>query len=608
MSDIIQLLPDSVANQIAAGEVIQRPASVVKELIENALDAEAEEITVNIKDAGRTLVQIIDDGKGMSETDARMAFERHATSKIRLAEDLFAIRTMGFRGEALASIAAVADVDLKTRQTESDFGTHIHIKGSEVMKQQAASCPVGSNFSVKNLFFNIPARRKFLKGDSTEFGHILTEFKKTALAYPNIKFSLFHNDAPVYKLKKASVMQRISDLFGKQFEKILIPVNSETEILTISGYIGKPESAKKRNDEQYFFVNQRYMKHAYFYKAVLSAYEQIISPDKHPSFFLYFDIEPHHIDINIHPAKIQINFDDTQGIYQMLRASVRKALGSFNVVPSIDFDRDGYIEMPYIGDADLPFIEPSITDAPAYNPFEETGDRLDKGHNHGSIKKDKIPNNWEQLYTNFSSQSYSPETHAGNNGVYKNGNETTKFFQIRNKYIATPVKSGLMLIHITRAHERIFFEDLTLRVGQENMAVQKLLYPVDLQLTTEDFSILWQCLPAVEALGFEIVPDKSDTYHISGVPAYLSDLPVKQLFEALLVQIKDDPAILKASVKEQIAEVFAKKASLSFAKPLAPEEMQYIIDGLFSCRMPNFTNDGRKIIEIIKMDDLEKMF
>jgi DNA mismatch repair protein MutL len=608
MSDIIQLLPDSVANQIAAGEVIQRPASVVKELVENAIDADADEITVIIMDAGRTLVQVIDNGNGMSETDARMAFERHATSKIRMAEDLFSIRTMGFRGEALASIAAVADVELKTRKAEDDIGTKIQIKGSELVNQESTACSVGSNFSVKNLFFNIPARRKFLKGDSTEFGHILSEFKKTALAYPDIKFALYHNDSLVFKLKKANVKQRISDIFGKQTEKYLVPVDSESEILTINGYVGKPETAKKRNDEQYFFVNRRFMRHAYFYKAVLSAYEQIISPDKNPSFFIYFDIEPHHIDINIHPAKIQINFDDTQGIYQILRASVKKALGSFNVVPSIDFDREGYIEMPYTTDRDIPFVEPSITDGLTYNPFEDTSDRFEKGQYHGDFKKEKIPDNWEQLYTNFSGQNDSSERSAGNNVALKEANGTAKYFQIRNKYIATPVKSGLMLIHITRAHERIFFEDLTLRVGQENMAVQKLLYPVDLQLTTEDFTILWQCLPAVEELGFEVIPDKSDTYHISGVPAYLSDLPVKQLFEALLVQIKDDPALLKSSVKEHIAEVFAKKASLSFAKPLAPEEMQYIIDGLFSCHLPNYTNDGRKIIEIIKMEDIEKMF
>ncbi len=605
MSDIIQLLPDSVANQIAAGEVIQRPASVVKELIENASDAGADEITVNIKDAGRTLIQIIDNGSGMSETDARMAFERHATSKIRMAEDLFLIKTMGFRGEALASIAAVADVELKTRQSDCDLGTRIHIKGSELIKQEAVSCPAGSNFSVRNLFFNIPARRKFLKADQTEFGHILSEFKKTALAYPEIKFSLYHNDSLIYKLKSGSVKQRISDIFGKHVEKNLIPVVAESEILNIGGFTGKPETAKKRNEEQYFFVNQRYMRHSYFYKALLNAYEKIISPDKHPMFFIYFDIEPNRIDINIHPAKIQINFDDNQGIYQIVRASVKNALAGFNLMPSIDFDREGYIDMPYAGKKDLDISQPEITDKIGYNPFEDGGTGGKSNFVGSAYKKEGIPDDWEQLYANFDSKINKHDI-SGLNANNELG--LNKYFQLKNKYIATPVKSGLMLIHITRAHERIIFEHLNEKIQTPVLNTQKLLFPIEIQLSTEDFSALWQYLPYIQSLGFDVIPEKSETYKIIGVPSYFADAPIKNLFESLLVQIKDDSEFLKIAAKEHIAEIFAKKASLSFAKPLVAEEMQYIIAELFACRMPNFTNDGRKIIEIIHTDDVEKMF
>jgi DNA mismatch repair protein MutL len=476
------------------------------------------------------------------------------------------------------------------------------------VKQDPVSCAVGCNFSVKNLFFNIPARRKFLKADYSEFGHILTEFKKTALARPDIKFSLYHNDAVIYKLKKSGIIQRISELFGKPVEKLLIPVNGESEIMNITGYVGKPESAKKRNEEQYFFVNQRFMKHAYFYKAVLSAYEQIISSDKHPTFFLYFDIEPHHIDINIHPAKIQINFDETQGIYQIVRATVKNALGTFNVVPSIDFDRDGYIDMPYSRSTDIQIIEPQITDKTTYNPFEDTSTKSIRGHISGNFKNEKIKGDWEQLYTDFNLKTENTTGNLGNDTSGNHGYGMTKFFQIRSKYIATPVKSGLMLIHVTRAHERIFFEELTNRVTCDDLPVQKLLYPEEMQLSTEDFSALFQCLPALAELGFEIITDQSDTYKITGVPSNMINVTAKQLFEALLVQIKDDPEMLKSEAKDHIAEVLAKKASLTFAKSLAQEEMQYIVDGLFSCRMPNFTNDGRTIVEIVKTEDIEKMF
>ena len=606
MSDIINLLPDSVANQIAAGEVIQRPASVVKELIENATDAEADQITVNIKDAGRTLVQVIDNGMGMSETDARMAFERHATSKIRLAEDLFAINSMGFRGEALASIAAVADVELKTKQVDQDLGTYIHIKGSELQKQETVSTPTGCNFSVKNLFFNIPARRKFLKKDATEFKHIILEFKKTALSHPEINLTLIHNDLVVYKLEAGSIRKRIIDIFGKHTDKLIIPVDSETSILKISGFVGKPESAKKRNEEQFFFVNKRYMKHPYFYKAILTAFEQIIKPDLHPSFFLYFDIEPNRIDINIHPAKIQINFDDSQGIFQLIRASVRKALGTFNIVPSIDFDRDGYIEMPYSGDKTSKFIEPEINSNSGFNPFDE--EKNSSKFSKSFIKKEKVPDNWDALYSGFESGTKQESTTNTQTSFNSDSVAFSKLFQFKNKYIVTPVKSGLMMIHITRAHERVLFESLTHSIRSEIVHTQKTLYPTVIELSSEDYAYFKLAMNAIQEIGFEIDASSEGKLKVLGIPAYLDTVNVKDLVEAVLIQIKDDNTFLKERALENISEVIAKKASLSFAKTLAAEEMQYLIDQLFSCQMPNFTNDGRKIIEIIKIDDLEKKF
>ena len=608
MSDIIQLLPDSVANQIAAGEVIQRPASVVKELIENATDAEADTITVNIKDAGRTLVQVIDNGKGMSETDARMAFERHATSKIKTAEDLFAINSLGFRGEALASIAAVADVELKSRQIEFDLGTHIHIKGSEVIKQETVSTPAGSNFSVKNLFFNIPARRKFLKKDATEFGHIIYEFKKTALSHPEINLTLIHNNHEIYKLQAGSLRERISGIFGKNINKHIIPVESNTSILKISGFTGKPESAKKRNSEQFFFVNGRFMKHPYFYKAILNAYEQIIKPDMHPTFFLYFNIAPERIDINIHPAKIQINFDDSQGIYQLLRASVKQALGKFNIVPSIDFDREGFIDMPYSGNKNFAFAEPDISNKKNYNPFEEETVDSKKLFSKFSSKKEVVPDNWDVLYTGFESAEKNNSKDAEQKSFNTENNSFSKLFQLKNKYIATPVKSGLMFIHICRAHERIIFEALTKSIKTSDIHTQKTLYPTEIQLSSEDFAYIKSALSSINDLGFDISAEKNDIIKISGIPSYLSDSQPKTLIEAVLVQIKDDDGVLKDNVLDNIAEIIARKASLNYAKPLAIEEMQYVINQLFSCQMPNFTQNGRKIIEIIKIDDIEKVF
>lgn len=606
MSDIIRLLPDSVANQIAAGEVIQRPASVVKELIENAIDANADDITVHIKDAGRTLIQLIDNGKGMSATDARMAFERHATSKIQHAEDLFSIKSMGFRGEALASIAAVADVELKTATVEDELGTYIHIKGSEIIKQEIIQYSMGSNFSIRNLFYNIPARRKFLKKDSTEFSHIVHEFKKTALAFPHIDIQLIHNEHTVYSLKKASLVQRISDIFGKTIVKQLVPVESHTEILTISGFVGKPDTAKKRNTEQFFFVNGRYMKHPYFYKSILNAYEQIIKADLHPTYFLFFDIAPERIDINIHPAKIQINFDDSQGIYQLLRASVKQALGKYNVVPSIDFDRDGYIEMPYSKENNSNFTEPSINSKQDYNPFEDEDTDTNSFNNNFNIKQKTVPANWDDLYSGFENKN-EPDLTQTPDQLINNNTHSEKLFQFKNKYIITPVKSGLMIIHSSRAHERVLYESLLSSLESDSILSQKIVFPIEIQASSEDVNYLRNTESALNKLGFDI-EFKAEKLFVKGLPAALSDADPKQLIEAVLVQIKDDDSILSEHMNEHLAEILARKASLNYNKPLAYEEMHYLMNQLFACRMPNFTKNGRKIIEIIKTDDIGKLF
>jgi len=608
MSDIIQLLPDAVANQIAAGEVIQRPASVVKELIENSIDANANNITVNIKDAGRTLIQIIDNGKGMSETDARMAFERHATSKIKEATDLFAIQSMGFRGEALASIAAVADVELKTKLHGEELGTFIHIKGSQILKQETISSSEGSSFSVKNLFFNIPARRKFLKKDSTEFKHIITEFKKVVLANSDISFSLFHNDKLIFKLNSGNSKHRISEIFGKPIYKSLVPVSSNTSILKINGFIGKPEIAKKRNEEQYFFVNKRFMRHPYFYKAIVLAYEQILKADVQPSFFLYFDIDPSKIDINIHPAKIEINFDDANGIFQLLRASVRQALGKYNVVPTIDFDKEGAIEIPYSRNDNSSFKNPEISNSFDYNPFENAKKNIPKSSFKHSYKKEKPEENWTRLFESFESK-INTEASTTEQKQLPNTSETiSKIFQLKNKYIVTPVKSGIMLINITRAHERILFEQLINSVTNNDIITQQNIFSTEIKLTPEDAEYLEIAIETLNKIGFDITFKENDIVEITGIPSHLNNTSPKELIEAILVQIKDDSSILEQSLVDGFCEILAKKTSLNFAKPLAVEEMQFVIDSLFSCISPNFTNDGRKIIEIIKFDNIETLF
>lgn len=605
MSDIIQLLPDSVANQIAAGEVIQRPASVIKELIENSLDAGASEIIVAVKDAGKTLIQVSDNGKGMSESDARMAFERHATSKIRNAEDLFSIRSMGFRGEALASIAAVADVELKTKQADQTLGTYINIKGSELISQESISCQTGSNFIIKNLFFNIPARRKFLKKESTELNNIIVEFQKTALANPDISMSLYHNNKEIHVLRSSNLQQRIGDIFGKNISRFLVPLESKSEALSIYGYVGKPEIAKKRNKEQFFYVNKRYMKHPYFYKAVMSAYENIISSDSNPSFFIFFDISPDMIDINIHPQKTEINFEDTPGVYQILRATVRQSLGKFNIVPSIDFDRDGEISMPYFA-KNKEISEPEIEINPSYNPFNTDDNKRKTERSQISAYNET----WERLMSDFSNtdNNVSQSLFESKTAETDDNQSFKKYFQIRNKYIVTPVKSGLMVINQKRAHERILFETFmkTIKTGEFN--TQKFLYPIEIEIDSPDFFLLSEVFGDLCDIGFDIESEKEDFIKINGMPAHLININPKTVIENIIINLRDNINDIKEDAREFLAETASRTAAVDYGIKLANEEIENLIETLFSCMLPNFTNDGRKIISIINYDEIEKLF
>ena len=497
MPDVIKLLPDSVANQIAAGEVIQRPASVVKELIENSVDAGGKNIRVIIKDSGKTLIQVIDDGSGMSETDARLSFERHATSKITTAQDLFAITTKGFRGEALASIAAVAMVELKTRREESDTGILVVVSGSKVEMQEPCSCPVGSSFSVKNLFFNIPARRKFLKSDNTEIRHIVNEFQKIVLAHPDIKFSLHHNDTEIYNLAAANFRQRIIGVFGKQINQDLITLETGTNLINIKGFIGKPENARRTYGEQFFFVNNRFMKHPYFHKAVVEAYQNILPVETIPSYFIFLEADPASIDINIHPTKTEIKFEDERSIWQILMASVREALGRFNIVPSLDFENEALIDIPVMRSSNVIPEQPKIEINTQFNPFDG---EIRTNERSGFVERFERENtaNWEKLYTTLEKENDNPEQFD------KIRESQRKFFQVKNKYFVCPVKSGLMLIDQKRAHERVLYERF-LECLSNNRAISQIdMFPVTAELNPADYFILKEIEGDLELLGFSI--------------------------------------------------------------------------------------------------------
>ncbi|MFO7622363.1 MAG: DNA mismatch repair endonuclease MutL [Bacteroidales bacterium] len=601
MPDVIHLLPDSVANQIAAGEVIQRPASVVKELMENAVDANAGYVSVIIKDAGKTLIQVIDDGTGMSETDARLAFERHATSKISCANDLFAITTKGFRGEALASIAAVAMVELKTRKEEDDTGTLIIINGSKVETQEPCSCMRGSGFSVKNLFYNIPARRKFLKSDNTETRHIIVEFQKIAIAHPAVRFSLHHNESEIYNLPPAGYRQRIIGIFGKQINQDLIPLETDTSLVTIRGFIGKPENARKTYGEQFFFVNNRFMKHPYFHKAVVEGYSNILSPEAVPSYFIFMEADPATIDINIHPTKTEIKFEDERAIWQILLASVREALGRFSIVPSLDFESGQLIEIPVRSSVTGFPDTPPININTEYNPFSSDDPGPGRSPAQGRFERERTAG-WEQLY---SVSGNAPDQVPGREDLTES---SRKFFQIRHKYVVCPVKSGLMLIDQKRAHERILYERYIKCLENNLSASQTRLFPVLIELNPADIYLLKEIDAELRMLGFDIEYPEVNKISVSAMPAGTGSGDPSEMMEIILEDFKNSQSDPSQGVKEKVAVSMAGAAAIQYGRPLSLSEMEVLFDTLFACSAPNYSPRGKPVINIITLDEIDKRY
>ncbi len=599
MAELIKVLPDSVANQIAAGEVIQRPASAVKELMENSVDSGADRIQVIIKDAGRTLVQVVDNGSGMTDADARLCFERHATSKIRQAEDLFTIRTMGFRGEALAAIAAIAQIELKTKTIGSEAGTRVKINGSEFELQEPAACQDGTSILVKNLYFNVPARRKFLKANSTELKLIITEFQRIALAHHNITFLLHHNDSDVYNLPAARLPERIQHLFGKTMAQQLVNLKTETSIMGISGYIGKPEFARKKYGEQFFFVNGRFMKHPYFHKAVTQCYENLIPGDSVPAYFIFIEIDPAHIDVNVHPTKTEIKFEDERAVYMIIQASVREALGKFNLTPTLDFDREGAMEIPYFRPG--PMVDPpTIQVNHDFNPFHSDDQPWNHDPRTEFQPRQAQVTGWEQLYT--------PSQSREQPGLTEIVQDTRASLQLKNKYIMIPVKSGLMVVNQVRAYERILFEDFMRNMTETSGVRQQVLFPFTFELNPVDLNLLLDVSDELTAIGFDIQPFGGQSVIMSSVPASVDASDPKALIEGLLEQLKNETPDLAGQFSEQVAKTAARVSSLSFIRPLHDEEVQVLIDRLFACREPQFTPGGKPVLTILQMEEIERRF
>lgn len=611
MSDIIQLLPDSVANQIAAGEVIQRPASVIKELVENSVDAGAKNIDVAVVDAGRTSIQVIDDGKGMSETDARLAFERHATSKIRQAEDLFNLHTNGFRGEALASIAAVAQVVLKSRQEGEEVGTQLSISGSRFEGQEACSSSVGSVFSVNNLFYNVPARRKFLKSNSTELNNILTAFERIVLVNPQIAFTLHSNNTELFNLKAGNLRQRIIDVFGKRINQDLLPVNVETTMCKISGFVGKPEAARKKGAHQFFFVNGRYMKHPYFNKAVMTAYDRLVPQGEQVPYFLYFDVNPNDIDVNIHPTKTEIKFENEQAIWQILMAAVKESIGMFNDVPSIDFDTEDKPDIPvYNPDVVSSASAPKISLNPHYNPFKSSP----SSGKPTAVKP--VDEQWEQLYEGLNNQD-SVEREAD---IFESESETEintsqsifaekspAHYQYKGKYVMTAVKSGLMIIDQHRAHVRVLYERYLEQIQQQTSHSQKVLFPEVLQFPVSDEVILEKLLPEMSKMGFELDNLGGGSYAVNAIPTGLDGVNPLHLVQDMVFSAKEKGVKALDEVHQSLALTLARNAAIPQGQVLSNEEMEALVNDLFACSNVNYTPDGKNVLCILKQQEIEHL-
>ncbi len=656
MNDIIQLLPDSVANQIAAGEVIQRPASVIKELVENSIDAGATLINVVCVDSGRTSIQVTDNGKGMSETDARLSFERHATSKIRQADDLFNLHTMGFRGEALASIAAVAQVELRTRRPDDDLGTALTIAGSRFVSQEPVQCPVGCNFTISNLFYNVPVRRKFLKSNTTELNNIVTAFERIALVYPDVAFTLYNNQTELYNLKAGGLRQRIVDVIGKKINQHLLPIDIDTTMCKISGFVGKPESARKKGARQFFFVNGRYMKHPYFHKAIMTAYERLVPEGEQIPYFIYFTVNPTDIDVNIHPTKTEIKFENEQTVWQILTAAVRDAVGMFNDVTAIEFDTEGQPDIPALGTMPQADISaPKVQYNPAYNPFNEPS----------AQRSSAAPDNWEQLYEGLSSahsrQQSAPSLFGNNTGgvIQSRSNATNKPFadngivlskgfskpdglnaesagfnalsadtdmlsastepspleekspthyQYKGRYIMTSVKSGLMIIDQYRAHTRILYEGYIEQMQKRRPSSQKPLFPDTIHFSASDKVVVEAVMPELQNIGFELTPNEEGDYTITAVPSGLDGLDYVALVQDLVASAREKTTSAIDDINHSIALELARNAAVTYGQVLTNAEMENIVNSLFACSNFSYTPDGKKILTMLRQTDLEQLF
>lgn len=613
MSSIIQLLPDHVANQIAAGEVVQRPASVVKELLENAVDAKATDIKLIIKDAGKSLIQVIDNGLGMNVTDARLCFERHATSKIRHAEDLFSLHTKGFRGEALASIAAIAHVELKTKQDQEELGIHIIIEGSKFTTQEPAVLPKGTSFSVKNLFFNIPARRNFLKSDTVEMRYIIDEFQRVALAHPNIAFTMYHNGSESFNLPQSNFRPRIVNVFGGKTNEKLVPVKEDTEIVHIHGFVGKPEFAKKNRGEQFFFVNDRFIKSGYLHHAIMAAYEGLLKDGAQPSYFLYLSVPPNTIDINIHPTKTEIKFDDEHALYAILRSAVKHSLGQFNVAPVLDFERDPNLDTPYQyqqKEAEYPTIQVDRS----YNPFAD--EKPQKVATNFNYKKPELQPSWESLYVGLEemdtqSSEISFETDAVSSSLFEDTDteqETKRTYQIHKKYIVSPIKSGIVIINQKRAHERVLYEEFLTNMTVHHASSQRLLFPLEFYFSVNDIEVIKEIKLSLENLGFIFDSIHADSLIISGLPVTITESQVSIIFDDLLTDFQNGVGGDSFSQNDSIAQSMAKSLAVKTGTYLTEKEQDNLVNNLFACREPNVSPFQKPTFITMSVEDLDKKF
>ena len=614
-ASIIQLLPDHVANQIAAGEVVQRPASVVKELLENAVDAKATDIKLIVKEAGKTLVQVIDNGLGMNTTDARLCFERHATSKIRQAEDLFDLHTKGFRGEALASIAAIAHVEMKTKQDQEELGTHIIIEGSKLVTQDVAVLPKGTSFAVKNLFFNIPARRNFLKSETVEFRHVMDEFQRVAMAHPSISFTLIHNGSELYNLPSSNYRQRIVNIFGGKTNEKLVPVSEETELINITGFVGKPEFAKKSRGEQFFFVNDRYIKSAYLHHAIMNAYEGLLKEGNQPSYFLYLQVPPHTIDINIHPTKTEIKFDDEHSLYAILRSAVKHSLGQFNVAPVLDFERDSNLDTPYQykdKEADFPTIQVDSS----FNPFATDKPAAKSLSSFGSYKRETTTASWESLYVGLKQETqeleqFSFESEEVTGKLFDDEVEETKSsstYQIHKKYIVSAIKSGMLVIDQGRAHQRVLYEQFLTNITVQKASSQQLLFPLELYFSSEEMVLLSELQSSLENTGFVFDAFNSDSVQISGLPIGMPESEVSIVLEELISNLQNEIPESSFSQSDSIAKSMAKSMAVKTGTYLTVKEQENLVNSLFACKDPNVSPFQKPTFITLTVEDLDKRF